>query len=200
MIKLGKPTQVQRQKLSVLIDNESSFALRDADKDKLLDRGVIIELNQGEELIESGQINTNVYILFDGVMRNWLWEGDIEKTAFFCTEGTLIMSYHAFALGLPSPNYYAACCRSLLFMLSKEDFTDSIRENHNFSQWCLSNAYMQLAFIEKKNSVIAGSAREKYLSLLKNRPEIIRRVPQKIIASYLGITPQYLSLIRSKLH
>ena len=44
--------------------------------------------------------------------------------------------------------------------------------------------------------IIQGPAKERYESILKNRPEIIKNVSLKIIASYLGITPQYLSKLR----
>lgn len=74
-----------------------------------------------------------------------------------------------------------------------------VNTSHDFARWCLINAYMQLAFINKKNSVIQGKACDRYASLVKNRPEIIRNVPLKIIASYLGITPQHLSYIRRKI-
>lgn len=199
MINIGRPTLDQRRKLSGLIDNESSFVLSDADKNILIDKGVVMELRAGEALIVDGEINTNVYIVLDGIMRNWFWNGDIEKTAFFCTEGTLIISCHGFALDLPSPSSWEACCSSRIFMLDKDAFMSMVNTSHDFARWCLINAYMQLAFINKKNSVIQGKACDCYASLVKNRPEIIRNVPLKIIASYLGITPQHLSYIRRKI-
>lgn len=60
-------------------------------------------------------------------------------------------------------------------------------------------AYNQMLFMEFKNSVFMGNARERYLQLLAKRPEIIRHVSLKIIASYLGVTPNYLSNLRHSL-
>lgn len=60
-------------------------------------------------------------------------------------------------------------------------------------------AYNQMFFMEFKNSVFMGNARERYLQLLAKRPEIIRHVYLKIIASYLGVTPNYLSNLRRSL-
>jgi hypothetical protein len=54
----------------------------------------------------------------------------------------------------------------------------------------------QLWFYEKKRTVLNGYARERFESLMKNRPEIIEKVQAKIIASYIGITPQYLSTLK----
>lgn len=198
MRNLGKPTQEQRNKLAALLDGESSVALSAADKNLLLDKGVILELNANEELIAAGKTNTNVYIVLDGIMRNWVWDYDIEKTVFFCTGGTVLISYYGFALDLEAPSTWEACCKSKVFMLDKNAFMSLVDSSHVFARWFLSNAYMQLAFIEKKNSVIQGKAYDRYISLIKNRPEIIRNVPLKTIASYLGITPQHLSYIRRK--
>lgn len=60
-------------------------------------------------------------------------------------------------------------------------------------------AYNQMLFMEFKNSVFMGNARERYLQLLAKRLEIIRHVSLKIIASYLGVTPNYLSNLRRSL-
>lgn len=195
---LGQPTQEQRDKLASLIDGESWFALSEADKNRLLDHGVVLELRAGEELISAGNIDTNIYIVVDGVMRNWFWDGGMEKTSFFCTDGTVFISYHGFAFAIPAPNSWEACCPTRVFMLDRETFMSLIDASHDFSRWFLGNAYMQLAFVEKKSNFIQGKAYDRYMSLVRNRPEIIKNVSLKNIASYLGITPQHLSYIRRK--
>ena len=60
-------------------------------------------------------------------------------------------------------------------------------------------AYCQLYFYEMKLCVIKGDARERFRSLIQNRPEILEKVPLNAIASYLGITPSYLSRLKKKL-
>ena len=50
-----------------------------------------------------------------------------------------------------------------------------------------------------KRDLFTGNARERYLALMRNRPEIVKSVSQRILASYLGITPQYLSNIRKEI-
>lgn len=57
-------------------------------------------------------------------------------------------------------------------------------------------AQCQIFFFEMKNRIIAGTAKERYISFLKNRPDILNQVQLKIIASYLDVTPQYLSKLR----
>lgn len=84
----------------------------------------------------------------------------------------------------------------LLMRVRKADFSALIDRSAEFARWCLGNVQFQLYFFEMKGRIIQGPAKERYESILKNRPEIIKNVSLKIIASYLGITPQYLSKLR----
>lgn len=59
-------------------------------------------------------------------------------------------------------------------------------------------AQCQFYYYEKKESVINGNVEERYASIEQNRPEILQNVSLRIIASYLGVSPQYLSKIRNK--
>lgn len=60
-------------------------------------------------------------------------------------------------------------------------------------------AICDLYFHDKRRELFIGNAMERYVALLKNRKEIVQEVPQHILASYLGITPQYLSNLRKEL-
>ena len=57
----------------------------------------------------------------------------------------------------------------------------------------------QIFSLEMKSSLINGTAKERYLALIKNRPDIIQAVPMKTIASYLGVTPSYICHIKQDL-
>ena len=74
-------------------------------------------------------------------------------------------------------------------MCEKEVFDRLVATSHEFAQWCLSMAQCHLFIFEMKNRLIAGSAKERYVSFLKNRPEILNQVQLKVIASYLDVTP-----------
>ena len=80
-----------------------------------------------------------------------------------------------------------------------QTFDKFVKESHEFAQWALSMAQCQLYYDELKQSLINGNAKERYLSLLNNRPEILQKVSLGIVASYLGVTQQYLSYIRKQL-
>ncbi len=194
----GKPTQTQRTVLRELIARESPYPLDINLADRFIDMGTIIRLRTGDILTKAGDVDPDFYILIEGIMRCWHLEGDglMERTSYFGLPGTVSISYHSYLLGLPSPNSYETCCPSTVMRVRKADYSRLIDESPEFARWCLGNVQFQLYFFEKKGRIIQGSARERYESIVRNRPEIVRRVPLKIIASYLGITPQYLSKLR----
>ena len=172
-IKGNAATPALREKLRFLIKNESSYPI-------------------SENLIER----------LIGIMRCYHLEGDAEteRTSYFALPGTVCISYHSYLRGEPSPNTYEACCPSSLLKVCKTDFSSLISLSPEFARWCLGNVQNQMYFFEMKSRVVQGSAKERYEAILKKRPEIIQKVPLRIIASYLGITPQYLSKLRRSIH
>lgn len=165
----------------------------------LIDLGLVYEYAPGEAITSEGDLDTNVYILIEGILRKWYWDGDVEKTAHFGTAGTICVSYSGYALGLSLPINHESCSKSLVLKIKKEDYSALLQKSHEFSKWVVYSCFLQFAWFERKYNVIQGSAKERYKAFVKACPEIIQNVPLKTIASYLGITPQYLSNIRSKI-
>ncbi len=72
--------------------------------------------------------------------------------------------------------------------------------SHRFAIWMFHLVMEELFYQEKKNSSVAnGLAKERFEALYRYRPEIIDKVQQKDIASYLGISPEYLCRLKSKI-
>lgn len=107
---------------------------------------------------------------------------------------------HSFILGQPSYYRIEACCPVTVLRIPPRDFWDLCRKNNDVAVWQLNLAYGQLAFFEHINSTVQrGSARERYMSMVTNRPEVVANVSLKTLASYLGVTQEYLSRLRKKL-
>lgn len=167
---------------------------------EFLRKGEVCQYERGELLGDPGEIDTHIYILVDGITRQWHWSGDKEVTKGFGLPPTISIHYMSYYGGRPSNTYYEACCRSKVLRFSKEDFDAMNEAHHQFALWSLNCVQNQLFYYELKDSRIHGSVKEQYEAVEKNRPEIIRNVPLKTIASYLGVSPQYLSKIRNKKH
>ncbi|MBO5747851.1 MAG: Crp/Fnr family transcriptional regulator [Muribaculaceae bacterium] len=185
--------------LKRLLRLECEFQLSDELMDSFLSRFTKRDIKSKSTLISCGEIDSNVYIVKEGIFRVSHMDGTKEITLGFALPGTMVVSWFSFYYNKPSYFQIDACCDSVVLELPKQVFDSYVKESHEFSQWALSMAQCQLYYDEMKQSVINGNAKERYISLLNNRPEILQNVPLGIVASYLGVTPQYLSYIRKQL-
>ena len=186
------------ENLKRLLDDECSYRLKEEIMNRFLSTMEEIKLQQGDILIANGSLDSNIYIVKEGIMAHTYLSGMKDCCWGFSLPGTMMYSLHPYYFNKPAFYQVVACCDSVVMKQSKEHFDKLIAESHDFARWVLSMAQCQLFFFEKKNSVISGNARERFISLAKNRPEIFQKVPMKIIASYLGITQQYLSNLKKE--
>lgn len=175
---------------------QCDYTLPDDVMEAFLNAGELLFYDSETPVTRAGDVDTNLYVVASGIIAYCHFDGDHERVTCFGTRGTLFLSYHSYLFGQGSYYEVLSCCPSQLLVIPRAHLDRIVAESHSFCQWLLRMSQMQLYFFDMKNGVINGSARERYESMLTHRPEIIERVPLKIIASYLGITPQYLSVIR----
>lgn len=125
--------------------------------------------------------------------------GESERTFAFGSAGTMFVSKHSFVKRLPSYYQIDACCDTTLLRIPNKHYWYMVENYNEFAQWALWMVYEELFFQEKKNQVINGSAKDRYMSLLHSRMDLVTNVPQKILASYLNVTPQYLCRLKKML-
>lgn len=108
-----KATHSQREKLRELIARESIYPISQSLADELIDMGTIIRLKSGDAITRAGDIDSDFYILIDGIMRCWHTEGEgeVERTSYFGLPGTVCISYHSYLLGQPSPTIMTSAAR-----------------------------------------------------------------------------------------
>ncbi len=182
-----------------LINDEYRYKMPDDVFGRFVGAMIEVRLKNREVLIPYGKLDTNVYIHKSGIIRGWSLDGDKEKTQGFSNPGTVLISYHSYFMREPSFYQYESCGESTVMKISKKEVDELIRTSHEFAQWMLVVQSQKLYFNEFKSAVINGTAKDRYVALIKSRPEIIARVPLKIIASYLGVTPNYLSNLKRAL-
>ena len=120
-----------------------------------------------------------------------------ESTIMFAVSDWWITDMFCFLNEKPAMMYIEAIEDSSIFQLSKADFEKlfaNVPKFERFFRILMQNAYTreQLRVIEN----LSLSAEERYDSFLAKYPQIVQQVTQKQIASYLGITPEFLSAIR----
>lgn len=187
------------EELKKLLAQECSFKLSNKLMDDLLGAAKIVKLEKNDALIMEGSIDPNIYILKEGIIRYSYMDGIKEMTFAFAMPGSVMIAMHSFYAHLPAFYRLEACCKSTVLKISQKHYNNLVETSHEFAQWALSYSYAQLFYFEKKDSVVNGDAKERFLSLCVKRPEIIEKVHMKHIASYLGITRQYLSRLKAEL-
>ncbi len=156
-------------------------------------------VKKGTDLLEEGQRSTDGYFVLKGCLRTYYIIDGEEKTTSFYTEmegltPTCVISKQ------PS-EYYVATIEDSILAISNPDMEAEIFEKFpKFETLCriLSEellAKQQINFDDFKTS----SPEQRYLNILEKRPDLIQRVPQHQLASYLGVKPQSLSRLKARL-
>lgn len=152
---------------------------------------------ENDYLIELGKVDTNIYVISEGIVRMCHFDGNKEITLGFSSKGTVIVSPFGYSRSLPAHIYAVACNKCIVKKISKQTFDRKIEESHEFAHWVYTVAIRQFEMYEKKLKILSGPMEERYEATI--RQDIIRNVSSKVIASYLGITNFYLCKIKRKL-
>jgi CRP-like cAMP-binding protein len=153
-----------------------------------------------EHILAYQEVCQEAFFILEGCMRYYHIVDGEEQTGQFFFEGAWYSDYESFLFNRPSEQSIQALEKTSVASLSKqalEKLFVEVPKFERFGRLMAENAFMGLR--KRTESLTQLSAIERYNVLLKNRPKVIRRVPQKYIASYLGIQPQSLSRIRSQL-
>ena len=174
--------------------------LTEADKHFLLEIMPVKTYKKGTILVREGQVPTKCYSIFSGCVRRYYLIDGEEKTTFFYTERQSIISGNTAQVQKPSKHYLSCVedCR-----LVEVDYKDEEKLYQRFPQLetlCRYSMEENLGnYQDMLDNYITTSPEERYLDLLKNQPDLLNRVPQYQLASYLGVKPESLSRIRRRI-
>lgn len=155
-------------------------------------------VKRGTILLNEGQKSRDGYFVLKGCIRSYYIVDGEEKTTAFYTEMEGLTP-HCVANKTPS-EYYIACVEDSIITVGNPDMeVEVLTKFPKFETLCRLLSEEQLAkkqinFDEFKIS----TPEQRYLNLLQNRPDLVQRIPQYQLASYLGIKPQSLSRIRAR--
>jgi CRP-like cAMP-binding protein len=167
-----------------------------AEKEKLL---IPKSLKKGELLLTEGQVCNFVSFVNEGYFRVFRLVDDKEVTVNFFFENSIASDYISFITRQPAKENIEALRDAEVLQLSY-DSMQQLREQtpafERFGRIIAEKSF--IALYKRSNALLYKKPEELYLELRRQRPKIIERIPQYFIASYLGITPEYLSRIRSQ--
>jgi len=184
----------------ILFDFISKYiSLTEEEKNAILSVDLFRSVKKGTILLQEGQKSRDSYFVLKGCIRTYYVLDSEEKTTAFYTE------MEAFTppcvISKTPSEYYISCIEDTIFTVSNSDMEAEVNSKFpKFEIMCrkLSEellAKQRIDFDEFKTS----SPEQRYLNLQEKRPDLIQRVPQHQLASYLGIKPQSLSRLRTRI-
>jgi CRP-like cAMP-binding protein len=186
---------------NLLFDFISKYvSLSEDEKNAIISLDVFRAVKKGTDLLKEGQISNEGFFVLKGCIRTYYIIDGEEKTTAFYTELEGITP-HCVLTKAPS-EYYVATTEDSVISLSNPDMeADMFDKFPVFEKLCriLSEELLakeQLNFDGFKTS----SPEQRYLNLLEKRPDLLQRIPQHQLASFLGIKPQSLSRLRTRIH
>ncbi|NJX16875.1 Crp/Fnr family transcriptional regulator [Tamlana crocina] len=187
--------------IQLLINHiKQDVTLNNAGTEKLCSTLVFRELNKKEFLIEPGQTANTMNFIVQGCMRSYyLDENAHEHTLQLGVEQWWINDLYSYLSRKKSRMYVQALEKTLLIQLPRpelEKLYTEVPEVSHFFRIKIQGAYV--ATQERIIDSMSDDAFDRYNNFRKTYRDIEQRVPQYIIASYLGVTPEFLSYLRKK--
>jgi len=160
----------------------------------------IMKVKKNEFLVNHGESSQRTFFVGKGCLRIFfLTEDGQEATRYFAFENQFATALISFITGDPSAEFIQAVEATELLYISHDDFyhlLEIIPEWEKFYRSYLENAYVNNT--NRLMSFITMDATERYRLLLSQSPIIVKRLPNKMVASYLNISQETLSRLKSK--
>lgn len=159
------------------------------------------QVRKKEILLAEGQVAKNISYVHSGALRAYYIDKDgNENIIMFAINDWWVTDIYSFSTGLPGLLTIDVMEDAVIFELPKtrlEELFISVPKFEKFFRIIMQNSYVREQLRTIQN--LSVTAEERYLNFINKYPQFVQRIPQKQIASYLGITPEFLSVIRKKL-
>jgi CRP-like cAMP-binding protein len=178
---------------------EKYMLLSEAEKDAIRTLGAFKPYKKGKIILKEGEYSSDSYFVLQGCIRAYYIIDGEEKTTAFFTE--LDTCTPLCSISHQPSDHYIDCLEDTIIIISNPELEKQMfAEFPRFETMCriLSEELLVKAQFNL-DSFKTQTPEQRYLNMLEQRPDLIQRIPQHQIASFLGITPQSLSRIRKRL-
>lgn len=154
------------------------------------------KIQKKELLLREGQVNDRMFYVQKGLLRVYYIHDGKEVNTWFVKEGEFVYACHSFHYEIPSEEYIEAMEDSVIMSIKKETWLMLLRNNHKLALFTVYEMMSNIAeFAAQSNMLRMMTGEEKYAYLKTQKKDIIDRISQKHLASYLGVDTTYLSKI-----
>lgn len=158
-----------------------------------------VTFNKKELILRQGEICNHVWYLNKGALSYFIEQDGREVIHEFFFDDCWITDYGSFLSRTPSNNNILVLEDAEVFMFDYDAIQKLYDTSKNFERF--GRLIAEYIFVENERNLVALSTKtpeERYMQLIKERPQLFQRVPQYMIASLLNITPEALSRIRKR--
>lgn len=185
---------------NLLFDFISKYvSLTEDEKNAIVSLDLFRSVNKGTILLKEGQKSKESYFVLKGCIRTYYVVGGEEKTTAFYTEMEALTP--PCVISKTPSEYYISCTEDSILLVSNSDM--EVEVNSKFPKFDIMCKMLSEELLAKEridfDEFKTSSPEQRYLNLLQKRPDLIQRVPQHQLASYLGIKPQSLSRLRARI-
>ncbi len=160
------------------------------------------KLRKKQYLLQEGDPCKSIAFIEKGALRAYsVDDKGNERIIQFGLEGWVISDLYSFLTGEPATYNIDAIEDAELVLISKsanEELLQKLPKYETFTRLNITGAY--LAMQRRLTSIISATLEERYATFTALYPDIVQRVPQHMIASYMGLTPETLSRVRQKMN
>nr|WP_298996050.1 Crp/Fnr family transcriptional regulator [uncultured Allomuricauda sp.] len=174
--------------------------MRDADWDFFSSKLQKQTLKKNTPLIKIGQVENYLSFISEGIVRYYIPQEESDLTFGFLFENEFVTAYDSFITQTPSPYQIETLTNTTLWRISFKDLQEVYNKTESGN--VIGRRMAENMFLIKSKREIAllsKTAEERYLDLFSERPKLLKQIPLKYIASYIGVTPQALSRIRKRI-
>lgn len=179
---------------------EQHFGICSPDWDIFSSKLTCLSFPKKTVLLSKGETENHLSFVEKGSVRQYVPLEDGQLTFGFVFSGSFISAYDSFITQTPSKYVVETITETVLWRLTYND----LQEVYSTSQIgnLIGRKASEELFLKKSKrelSLLLDTPEERYLKLFAERPELIREIPLKYLASYIGVTPQALSRIRKRI-
>jgi CRP-like cAMP-binding protein len=156
---------------------------------------------KGNYLLREGEISKTSYFVEDGLLRQFsVDDKGKEHVIQFAPENWFMANREGECFNLPSSYNIEAIEDTTVFIIEKELIESLSKTSLVFLNFNIELLHKHIASLQKRITQLQSkTAKERYLDFIKTYPDVLMRVPQSYVASYLGITPESLSRVRKEI-
>jgi CRP-like cAMP-binding protein len=161
---------------------------------------VIKEFAKGEDMVKQGEVCNYVYFINKGFLRFYKLIDGKEISTGFIGAGEYVSAYDSFLTRQPAFETLNVLEDAELLCLSYNDMQQLYEQQPIYQLFGRKIAEQLFIWINQRtNALLLLTPEQRYERMIQNDSELLQRVPQYMLASYIGVTPEHLSRIRKKM-